>query len=243
MLAREGAKVMLVDIHPERAEDTKRIIEEEEGTAAVFQADVTKASDCEAMVRATVDTFGTVDILINNIGIGSPSANIIDCTEEEWDQALNINLRTAFLASKYALPVMIERGSGAIVSVSSIVAFRGTGHPAYSAAKGGILALTVDMAYAHGRQGVRVNAIAPGHIITPLLYQTSLGDGPEAKLAEDLRAASSLLGTQGTAWDIAAAATFLASDDARWITGMTLTVDGGVTKVTPLMMAEHLRAV
>jgi NAD(P)-dependent dehydrogenase (short-subunit alcohol dehydrogenase family) len=243
LLAREGAKVMLVDIHPERAEDTRRIIGEEGGTAAVFQADVTKASDCEAMVRATVDTFGGLDILVNNIGIGSPSDNIVDCTEEEWDQSLNVNLRTAFLASKYSVPVMIEQGSGSIVNVSSIVAFRGTGHLAYSAAKGGMLAFTVDMAYAHGRQGIRVNAVAPGHIITPLLYVTALGEGPQAQLAQDLRIASSLLGTEGTAWDVAAAVTFLASEDARWITGLTLTVDGGVSKVTPLMMAEHLRAV
>jgi NAD(P)-dependent dehydrogenase (short-subunit alcohol dehydrogenase family) len=240
-LAREGAKVMLVDIHPDRAEDTKRIIEEEGGTAAVFAADVRTASGCEAMVRATVDTFGRLDILVNNIGVASFS-DVIDCSEEEWDQTFDVSLRTAFLASKYAVPAMVAQGGGVIVNVSSIVAFRGTGHLAYSAAKGGMQALTTDMAYSHGRQGVRVNAVAPGHIVTPLLYST-IGEGPETEFADNLRAESSLLGTHGTGWDVASAVIFLASDQARWIAGATLPVDGGVMSVTPLMMAERLRAV
>jgi NAD(P)-dependent dehydrogenase (short-subunit alcohol dehydrogenase family) len=241
VLAREGAKVMLVDIHPERAEDTKRMIEEEGGTAAVCAADVTRAADCRAMVEATVGAFGTIDVLVNNIGVGSFS-DAVGCTEEEWDRGLDVSLRTMFLASKHTLPVMIEKGAGVIVNISSIVAFRGTGHLAYSVAKGGVQALTVDMAFSHGRQGIRVNAIAPGHIVTPLLYSV-LGQGPETDFAERLRAESCLLGTQGTGWDVAWAAAFLASDEARWITGVTLPVDGGVMSVTPLMMAERLRSV
>jgi NAD(P)-dependent dehydrogenase (short-subunit alcohol dehydrogenase family) len=241
VLAREGAKVMLVDMYGERAEDTQRIIHEEGGTAEVFVADVTRAPDCQTMVRASVDAFGSVDVLVNNIGVGSTST-ILGCTEEEWDEALDVNLRTAFLASKFTVPVMIEQGGGAIVNVSSIVAVRGTGHLAYSVAKGGMQALTVDMAYSHGRQGIRVNAVAPGHILTPLLYSV-LGQGPESKQAEDLRVASCPLGTHGTGWDVAAAVVFLASDEARWITGATLPVDGGVMGVTPLMMAEQLRGV
>jgi NAD(P)-dependent dehydrogenase (short-subunit alcohol dehydrogenase family) len=154
-----------------------------------------------------------------------------------------VSLRTAFLASKYAVRAMIDQGTGgAIVNVSSIVAFRGTGHLAYSAAKGGMQAMTVDMAYSHGRQGIRVNAVAPGHIVTPLLYSV-VGQGPETDFADSLRAESCLLGTHGTGWDVAWAVTFLASDEARWITGATLPVDGGVMSVTPLMMAERLRAV
>jgi NAD(P)-dependent dehydrogenase (short-subunit alcohol dehydrogenase family) len=193
------------------------------------------------MVEATLDAFDGLDILVNNIGVASFS-DVVGCSEEEWDRTLDVSLRTAFLASKYAVPVMIERGGGAIVNVSSIVASRGTGHLAYSVAKGGMQALTVDMAYAHGRQGIRVNAVAPGHIVTPLLYSV-VGEGPETQFADRLRAESCLLGTQGTAWDVAWAVCFLASDEARWITGATLPVDGGVMAVTPLMMAERLRAV
>ena len=242
VLAREGAQVMLVDIHPERAEATRSTIEAEGGAAAVLGADVRRASDCEAMVAATVETFGALDILVNNIGVASFS-DVTGCTEDEWDQTLDVSLRTAFLASKYSVRVMIDQGhGGAIVNVSSIVACRGTGHLAYSAAKGGMQALTVDMAYSHGRQGIRVNAVAPGHIVTPLLYSV-VGRGPETDFADALRAESCLLGTQGTGWDVAWAVTFLASDEARWITGATLPVDGGVMSVTPLMMADRMRSV
>jgi NAD(P)-dependent dehydrogenase (short-subunit alcohol dehydrogenase family) len=241
-LAREGARVVLVDIHPERAEETREIIESEGGSAAVFAADVRRADDCRAMVRAAVDRFGRLDILVNNIGVASFN-DVTGCSEDEWDRTLDVSLRTAFLASKYAVQVMIgQGGGGAIVNVSSIVACRGTGHLAYSAAKGGMQALTVDMAYSHGRQGIRVNAVAPGHIVTPLLYSV-VGQGPETDFADALRAESCLLGTQGDGWDVAWAVCFLASDEARWITGATLPVDGGVMSVTPLMMAARMRAV
>jgi NAD(P)-dependent dehydrogenase (short-subunit alcohol dehydrogenase family) len=241
VLAREGARVLLVDLHPERAEETRKVIEEEGGTAAVFAADATKAADCEAMVRAAVDTFGTVDVLVNNIGLAS-LGTVVDLTEEQWDRALDINLRTAFLASKYAVPVMAAKGSGAIVNVASISALRGDGTAAYSAAKGGLIALTVDMAYSHGRQGIRVNAVAPGHITTPMVLSVQ-DEGPRAEFTSRMRAEAGLLGTPGTGWDVAWAATFLASDEARWITGVTLPVESGVLHVVPLMMAPHLRAV
>jgi NAD(P)-dependent dehydrogenase (short-subunit alcohol dehydrogenase family) len=240
-LAREGASVLLVDLHPERAEETLRMIEEDGGKAAVFGADVTRAAPCEAMVQAAVDTFGTLDILVNNIGLAA-LGTVVDITEEGWDRSLDINLRTAFLASKYALPVMAGKGAGAIVNVASISALRGDGTAAYSAAKGGLIALTVDMAYSHGRQGIRVNAIAPGHITTPMVHSVA-GAGPRAEFFDRLRSEAGLLGTPGTGWDVAWAAVFLASDEARWITGVTLPVDSGVLSVTPLSMAPHLRAV
>ncbi len=172
VLAREGASVLLVDLHPERAEETRRMIEDEGGKAEVFAADATKAADCEAMVAAAVEAFGTVDILVNNIGLAS-LGTVVDLTEEAWDRALDINLRTAFLSSKYAVPVMAAQGSGSIVNVSSISALRGDGTLAYSAAKGGLTAMTVDMAYSHGRDGIRVNAVAPGHITTPMVHSVS----------------------------------------------------------------------
>jgi NAD(P)-dependent dehydrogenase (short-subunit alcohol dehydrogenase family) len=241
VLAREGARVLLVDLHPERAEETRSVIEEEGGTAEVFAADATKAADCEAMVRAAVDAFGTVDILVNNIGLAS-LGTVVDLTEEQWDRALDVNLRTAFLASKYAVPVMAAKGSGSIVNIASISALRGDGTAAYSAAKGGLIALTVDMAYSHGRQGIRVNAVAPGHITTPMVLSVQ-DEGPRAEFTSRMRAEAGLLGTPGTGWDVAWAAAFLASDEARWITGVTLPVESGVLHVVPLMMAPHLRAI
>ena len=137
---------------------------------------------------------------------------------------------------------MAGKGAGAIVNISSISALRGDGTVAYSAAKGGLSAMTVDMAYSHGRQGIRVNAIAPGHITTPMVLSVS-GQGPRTEFTNTLRNEAGLLGTPGTGWDVGWAAAFLASDEARWITGVTLPVDSGVLSVTPLMMAQHLRAV
>ena len=193
------------------------------------------------MVRAAVDSFGTVDILVNNIGLAAVGT-VVDTTEEIWDQALAINLRTAFLASKYAVPVMAERGSGSIVNISSISAVRGDGTIAYSAAKGALLAMTVDMAYSHGREGIRVNAIAPGHITTPMVHSVQQ-PGPRADFMDTMRSEAGLLGTPGDGWDVGWAVGFLASDEARWITGALLPVESGVLSVTPLLMAGHLRSV
>lgn len=241
VLAREGARVLLVDLHPERAEETRKLIEGEGGKAEVFGADVTKADQCEAMVRAAQDAFGGVDILVNNIGLAS-LGTVVDTTEETWDRAFDINLRTAFLASKYTVPVMAAKGAGSIVNIASISALRGDGTVAYSAAKGGLIAMTVDMAYSHGRQGIRVNAVAPGHITTPMVLSVS-APGPRAEFMNRMRSEAGLLGTPGDGWDVGWAATFLASDEARWITGVTLPVESGVLSVTPLMMAPHLRGV
>jgi NAD(P)-dependent dehydrogenase (short-subunit alcohol dehydrogenase family) len=241
VLAREGARVLLVDLYPERAEETLGMIREEGGEAEALAADVADAAGAEAMVRRAVETFGTLDILVNNIG-RAHVGTVVDTTEEDWDQALDINLRTTFLASKYAVPVMAGKGAGAIVNVASISALRGDGTIAYSAAKGGIVAMTVDMAYSHGRQGIRVNAVAPGHITTPMVMSVS-APGPGADYMNTMRAEAGLLGTAGDGWDVGWAVGFLASDEARWITGAVLPVESGVLSVTPLMMAQYLRAV
>jgi NAD(P)-dependent dehydrogenase (short-subunit alcohol dehydrogenase family) len=241
VLAREGGRVLLADIRADRAEETLGIIEKEGGTAAVFEGDMTKAADCERMVRAAVEAFGTLDILVNNIGMAI-AGSVVDTTEADFNRILEISLGTVFLACKYAVPVMAEKGSGAIVNIGSISGFRGGTYVGYSAAKGGVHALTVDMAFTHGRQGIRVNAVAPGHITTPLLYANQ-GQPAATEFRQRLANASGLLGTEGNGWDVGRAATFLASDEARWITGVTLPVDSGVMSVTPLMMAGHLRAI
>jgi NAD(P)-dependent dehydrogenase (short-subunit alcohol dehydrogenase family) len=241
VLAREGASVLLVDLYPERAEETQRMIAEEGGKSEVFAADVTKASECEAMVKAAVNAFGTVNILVNNVGLAS-LGTVVDITEEAWDRALDINLRTAFLSSKYAVPVIAEAGGGAVVNIASISALRGDGTVAYSVAKGGLIAMTVDMAYSHGRQGIRVNAIAPGHITTPMVMSVS-APGARAEFMNTMRSEAGLLGTPGDGWDVGWAVGFLASDEARWITGAVLPVESGVLSVTPLMMAPYLREI
>jgi NAD(P)-dependent dehydrogenase (short-subunit alcohol dehydrogenase family) len=241
VLAREGAAVLLADLHLDRAEETLRRIEAEGGSGTTFVGDMTRSADCEAMVELAVQTFGRLDILVNNIG-AAIAGNVVDTNEEDWDRVLDVSLRTAFLASKHAIAVMAAQGGGAIVNVGSISGFRGGNYVGYSAAKGGVHALTVDMAFSHGRQGIRVNAVAPGHITTPLLYSVA-GQTPETDFRQGLAAASNMLGTEGTAWDVASAVTFLASDEARWITGVTLPVDAGVMSVTPLMMAARLREV
>src|SRR5258708_13295031 len=211
VLGREGASVLLVDLHPERAEQTRQMIEEEGGKAIVCAADVTQAAACEAMVRAAIDAFGTVDILVNNIGLAA-LGTVVDTTEEAWDRVLDVNLRTAFLASKYAVPVMAEKGAGAIVNVPSTSALPGDCTPPYSAAKGGLIAMTVDMAYSHGRQGIRVNAIAPGHITTPMGLSAS-APGARAEFMNTMRSEAGLLGTPGTGWDDSGAAAVLAGDE------------------------------
>jgi NAD(P)-dependent dehydrogenase (short-subunit alcohol dehydrogenase family) len=240
-LAREGAKVLLVDLHPERAEDTQRMIKEEGGESAVFRADCTKWRDCAAMVMAALDTFGTVDILVNNLGLAS-FGTVVDLHERDWDRTFDLNLRTVFLASKYAVPVMAAQGSGSVINLSSISAQRGGRTIAYSAAKAGVEAMTFDMAHAHGRQGVRVNCVLPGNIVTPVAANV-ISTLPDSDELEELRRQSSMIGTPGNAWDIAAAVVFLASDEARWITGVTLPVDAGSLRLGALGILPQIRAV
>lgn len=241
VLAREGARVLVADIRQDRAEQTRDMIRAEGGTAEVFTGDLRQDADCAGMVAAAVDAFGTVDILVNNIGVAVPG-DVTRMAESDWDRCLDVSLRTAFLSSKHAVPVMIAQGRGSVVNIGSIVAIRGAGRIGYAAAKGALHAMTVEMAYAHGRQGVRVNTVAPGHITTPLLF-SDLGVTPETEFRQRMAAATTLLGTEGDGWDVGQAVAFLASDDARWITGITLPVDGGAMAVTPLVMADHLRAV
>lgn len=241
VLAQEGAAVVVADIADDRAEETAALITEAGGTAVVHVGDTSVAADCEAMVATAVDVFGGLDVLVNNIA-GTQRGDVVSTTEDDWDRVLTTSLRTAFLAGKAAVPAIAGRGGGAIVNIGSIAAERGTGNVAYSAAKGGLHAMTVDMAYAHGRQGIRVNTVSPGHITTPLMF-SNLGVTPETLHRQRMAAASNLLGTEGTGWDVAHAVAFLAGDEARWITGVTLPVDGGVLAVTPLLMAGPLRAV
>jgi NAD(P)-dependent dehydrogenase (short-subunit alcohol dehydrogenase family) len=239
VLAREGAAVVVADIRSDRAEETRSMIEGEGGRATVFVGDLTDAAASEAMVQAAVEGHGTLDVVVNNIAVAQ-RGDVVTTTEEQWDRVFAASLRTAFLCSKHAVPVMAANGAGAIVNIGSIVASRGTGNVAYAAAKGGLHAMTVDMAYSHGRQGIRVNTVAPGHITTPLMF-SNLGETPETDHRRRLAAASNVLGTEGTGWDVAWAAAFLASDEAAAINATAFLADGGLAGayLTPSQAADE----
>ncbi len=224
LLARAGARVFVVDRDEALAARTVEMIEAEGGEAASHGSDLTQEDQCEAMVAAAVDRFGRLDVLDNNIGIGS-SATVVEESAANWQRVMRINVEAMFLISKFAIPAMIESGGGSIVNISSISALRPRGLTAYSTSKGAVMALTSAMAVDHATDGIRVNCIAPGPVFTPMVNR----DGDMSDDARDRRRKSSLLEVEGTGWDIGNAVVFLASDWARYITGQTIVVDGGCT--------------
>jgi NAD(P)-dependent dehydrogenase (short-subunit alcohol dehydrogenase family) len=227
LFAREGAKVLLVDQSRELAEATLKMIEAEGGEAAVCTADVTDSDQCATMVADAVSRWGRLDVLDNNVGIGG-RGTVVETKLEDWERIMHVNVTGMMLASKHAIPAMVKNGGGAIVNISSISALRPRGLTAYSASKGAVIALTRAMAIDHAAEGVRVNCIAPGPVYTPMVY--SEGMSPEKR---DQRRKASPLQVEGTGWDIGYAALFLCSDEARYITGVVLPVDGGVTVASP----------
>ncbi|MSP66539.1 MAG: glucose 1-dehydrogenase [Alphaproteobacteria bacterium] len=229
LLARSGARVLVVDQAGALAERTAEMIAAKGGTAAAHAADMTDAKACEAMVNATLDRFGRVDFLVNNIGILS-RGNVVEESQADFERVMRINVEAMFLASKYAIPAMRRTaGGGAIVNISSISALRPRGLTSYATSKGAVIALTRAMAVDHGLDGIRVNCIAPGPVYTPLVYAAGM---PAA--ARERRRLSSVMGREGTGWDVGNAVRFLLSDHARYITGHTLVVDGGATLVGPV---------
>jgi NAD(P)-dependent dehydrogenase (short-subunit alcohol dehydrogenase family) len=229
LFAREGAKVVGVDVNPAAAEETRVIIAEAGGTFHAEVADVTKSDQIRSVVERTMQRFGRIDVLHNNVGItemGGP----VELSEESWHRVMDINATSIFLTCKHVLPIMEKQGKGAIVNISSIAAIRYTGYPyvAYYAAKAAVNQFTVGLALQYAAKGIRVNAIMPGLMNTPLIHQQISG---QYKTAEEMVAARDALvptGKMGTGWDIANAALFLASDDASYITGVCLSVDGGL---------------
>ena len=224
LFAREGARVLCVDLEVDRARETVDAIAAEGSEAAAFAADVTRKADCERMVRAAIDRYGSLDVLHNNVGIESRKG-VLEVTEEEWDQVMAVDLKSMLLATQAAAPAMIERGRGAVICVSSVAALRAYGRTAYAAAKAGVIGFVRSVAGQLGPKGIRVNAIAPGPVWTPMVE--NLGEEMRER-----RRQSVPLGTEGTAWDVGWAAVYLASDEARWVTGQTLVVDGGLAVTT-----------
>src|SRR5438477_6332125 len=227
LLAKAGARVVVVDRDKALAGRTVEMIREVKGEAIALEADVTQARDCAAMVQAALDTFGRLDLLDNNVGIGS-RGSVVEEPEENWRRVMQVNVETMFLTAKHAIPAMLRNGGGAIVNVSSISALRPRGLTTYSVSKGAVIALTQAMAVDHGKEGIRVNCVAPGPVYTPMVYARGMSE-----TAREQRRRASALGIEGTGWDIGHAVRFLMSDHARYITGQTLVVDGGVTLQAP----------
>ena len=224
LLARAGARVLVVDRRIDLAERTVEMIAAEGGVATAYAADVTDEAQCRAMVAFALERFGRLDLLDNNVGIGS-RGSVVETDPEDWRRVMQVNVESMFLVSRHAIPAMIETGGGgAIVNVASISALRPRGLTAYSTSKGAVIALTRAMAVDHGPDGIRVNCVAPGPVYTPMV--TSPGMSEAARVQ---RRKASVLGIEGTGWDVGHAVRYLLSNHARYITGHTLVVDGGQT--------------
>ena len=227
LFAREGAKVMLADAVLARAEETLAMIRDEGGEAEVFEANVTNADDCRRMVEATVERYGRLDILDNNVGI-SRRGSVLEINEEDWDFVMAVNVKSIVLCSKFAIPRMIESGGGSIINISSIAGMRAHSSTPYTTSKAAVQGLTMSMAADHGPDGIRVNCIAPGLVYSPMVAPRMDSD------LREIRKNAAPLRTEGDSWDIGYTALFLASDESRWINGVTLPVDAGLTSVTPV---------
>jgi NAD(P)-dependent dehydrogenase (short-subunit alcohol dehydrogenase family) len=224
--AREGAKVVVADVMERGGEETVQMIREAGGESIFVKTDVSKTADVEALVKSAVDTYGRLDCAINNAGIEGIMAPTADYTEENWDRVININLKGVWLCMKYEIPEMQKQGSGAIVNMASVAGLVGfQGMPAYCASKGGIIQLTKVAALEYAKAGIRVNAVCPGVIRTPMVERVT-GGNPEA---EAQFTAMEPVGRMGTPGEIAESVVWLCSDAASFITGHPMVVDGGLT--------------
>jgi NAD(P)-dependent dehydrogenase (short-subunit alcohol dehydrogenase family) len=233
VFAREGAKVCLVDVMADRAEITQRMIAESGGESFVCTADVTDPQACARVVAATLERYGRTDVLVNNVGFGGGGDRLEALQIELWDRVLQVNLKSAVLMSQAAIAPLLE-AKGNIVNIASSAGLRAHGGVAYGPSKAAVVALSRELAVMYGREGLRANTVAPGHLFTPLVeaFVDPTGREQRRRIAP--------LAMEGDAWDVAAAALFLASDEARFITAQCLSVDGGVGEVAALRAVEML---
>lgn len=232
-LAREGARVAVLGRTTEHTERTCTRITEAGGQSHPVIADVTAEADCARAVAETVDRYGRLDVLVNNLGLAL-RGSILDLSDEDWSRSYEVNLRAVVLMSKHAMPHLAARRAGSVVNIGSVAGIRAAGAVAYSATKGALVALTQDMALMHGRDGVRVNCIIPGHLHTPM------GTGFRDERTRALKREANMLGIEGTGWDVATAVVFLAGEESRFITATALTVDGGMSAMAPLALASRM---
>jgi NAD(P)-dependent dehydrogenase (short-subunit alcohol dehydrogenase family) len=229
--AREGARVALADFNLAAARETEEIIRGEGGECFAVQADVSRSEDCKRIVRGCVERYGRVDILHNNVGIEIPGG-LDETTEEDWDRTIAVNLKSVFLMCKHAVKQMEKQGGGVIVNISSINAIRTLPalSLAYGVSKAGINSLTREIAIEYASRGIRVNAVLPGMMATPFVVK-SLTEAYGGDIGDMMKRRDSLCptGKQGESWDVAHLSLFLASDEAKYITGTTIIVDGAQT--------------
>ena len=227
LFASEGASIVITDVLVEAGEETAQRIRDEGGNAIFVKTNVAVEDEVKALVEIAIATFGRIDILYNNAGImPTDDGSVTELSEATWDKVMDVNIKSAFLCSKYVLPHMVEQGHGSIVNMASFVAFMGctVSQDAYTVSKGGMLALTKSLAVQYGSKGIRCNAICPGPIETPLLRTLWVDEE-----ARDLRLKRIPLGRFGEARDIIYMALYLASDESSWTTGAWLTIDGGIS--------------
>jgi NAD(P)-dependent dehydrogenase (short-subunit alcohol dehydrogenase family) len=231
LLAMNGASVVVADVDERAGLATVESITSGGGRAIAVAADATKLADCQALVNRAHERFGTVDVLVNNQGATGPSSSVVDVSETDWDHTFAVNVSSIMLVCKCVLPAISDDGS--IINMSSIGALRWTERTAYAASKGAVLSLTVALAGQCAPRGVRVNALVPGAIWTPLVMEEAAarvgGDSAAVERIRAQRQTQALLPSEGTAWDTAWAALFLASDESRWITGQAIVIDGGAS--------------
>ena len=232
--ANQGAAVAVVDIDEKAGNETVRLLVDQGAGHTIFvHADVSKAGDCKKMIALAEDAFGHLDILFNNAGISHiADADAVDTEESVWEQTINVNLRGVFLGCKYGIPALQRSGGGSVINTASFVALMGSATPqiAYTASKGGVLAMSRELAVIHAREKVRVNALCPGPLRTELLMKYL-----ESEEKKSRRLVHIPMGRFGEAREIADAVVFLASDESTFITGTSFVVDGGITAayVTP----------
>lgn len=229
--AKEGARVLLVDKRVDSAEETARMILQEGGEVSVLGADITIEGDCRAIAAVCVERYGHIDILHNNVGRSEGDAETVQLSEENWQELITLNLKGMFLTCKHVLPVMRKQKRGVIINISSTASICIRPTLAYKTSKAGVNAMTQNLAIENAPYGIRVNAILPGYMDTPIAIERRARErGVDREIIRRERDAQVPLGSKmGTAWDVAAAAAFLASDEARYITGILLPVDGGLS--------------
>jgi len=228
IFAREGSSVVIAEVQQESGQEVAQQIKKEGGKALFLRTDITQASEVERMVEETLKTYGRIDVLINNAGINPSRTPVHETSEEAWDATLAVNLKGAYLCSKYVLPVMMKQRAGSIINISSIVGAMGcSDRAAYAASKGGIIGLGRSMAVDYAPYGIRVNTLNPGFVETELtrIYFNKLREQDPQKLERII--GHHPLGRLGKPEDVAYAALFLASDESPWITGLDMGVDGG----------------
>ena len=234
LFARQGARIIVADMSEDRAEATLKVIEEGGGDASIVLADITREEDCRNLAAECVERYGSLDIVVNNAGAPG-SGMVTEFDEESWNVAIDVNLKGAMLVCKHAVPCMAASGGGSVINISSIDGLLAGAYlnVPYSVAKGGLATLTKLMAVHHGRQNIRANCIAPGHVHASFTADFSQEE-------RERRRKIGPLGTEGTAWDVAYAALYFASDESRWISGVIMPVDGGLLAATPLAVVGNL---